>query len=181
MLISVLVSFPLLALLEEVAIDRAGPVKNWSVSFLLYLLYPAFALNHDAVALGDYLVSGKPPAFWTTLLLNATLIPVSILSFVKMVPKPCPGCQKRALIPLMRLFMKDRRTTNTRWCASCGGKFWKDQEGNWRVERRKTWLDEPTEPSTLAVEDRPPAGRPEVLSSARRSLGRQTNEVPPAR
>ena len=179
LLISGLVSFPLLALLE-VVIDRAGPLRNWSVSFLLHLLYPALALNHDAVALGDYLASGKPPAFWTTILLNATLIPVSIASFVKMVPKPCPGCGKRSLIPLMRLFMKDLRTTNTRWCASCGGKFWKDQEGNWRVERRKTWLDRETEPTTLAAEDLPPAGQPEVRSPSRRSLGRQTNEVPPA-
>ena len=56
-LISLLVSPPLLALLV-VVLDRAGPVKNWAVALLLYLLYPAIALNHDAVVLGNYLSGG---------------------------------------------------------------------------------------------------------------------------
>jgi hypothetical protein len=144
---TLLLSPPLLALLV-VFIDRAGPLRNWAVLFLFVLLYPSLALYHDVVVVIDYVADGRLPTLWATLLLNATLLPVSVMYGRKMVPRPCPGCRRRTLIPLMRLFKKDKRSSNTCWCASCGGKFWKDRGGNWCVERRKTWLDAQKEPPT---------------------------------
>jgi hypothetical protein len=180
LIISLLVSPPLLALLEAL-IDREGPVKNWTVGFLLCMFQPALALNHDAVVVAEYLASGKPPVLWATLLLNATLIPASVIYLRKMVPRVCPGCQKRTLIPLMRLLMKDGRTTNTCWCASCGGKYWKDREGHWRVERRKTWLDSPKETPAPKVTGAPPppfAG-PVPVAARNDPPGRDANKVTP--
>jgi len=141
-----LLSPPLIALLV-IFIDREGPLRNWAVLFLLVLLYPAVALNHDAVVLFEYLAYGRTPALWPTLLLNLSLLPASVLCGRKMVPRSCPSCGRHTLVPLMRLLKKEKRSANTRWCASCGGQFWKDAEGNWRVERRKTWWDARNEPS----------------------------------
>jgi hypothetical protein len=55
----------------------------------------------------------------------------------------------------MRIHKRDRRTAKTCWCASCGAKYWKDQEGNWQLERRMTWIDEPEEPSMAEQPSRP--------------------------
>src|SRR5258708_2453439 len=62
---TLLVSPPLLALLV-VIIGRAGPMKNWSVSFLIFLFFPALVLNHDRVALLDYVREGRLPSLWVT-------------------------------------------------------------------------------------------------------------------
>jgi hypothetical protein len=129
---------PLLALLV-MFIDKPSPFRNWAVWLLIVLLYPTLALYHDAVVLIDYVADGKPPTVWVTLLLNATLLPATVLCGGKMLPRRCPGCRRWTSIPLMQLLKKDKRTANTRWCDWCGGEFWKDQERNWRVERRKTW------------------------------------------
>jgi hypothetical protein len=160
-LATLLVSLPLLASLV-VAFDRPGPLKNWAVSFLIFLLYPAIALNHDLAALSDYLARGTRPALWTTLLLNLAIIPPSVFYARRLVPRACPGCRRRTLIPLMRLFKEEERSAKTCWCASCGGKYWKDQEGNWRVERRRTWMDGPQKAPAQPLVASPPVGRPEA-------------------
>ena len=131
---------PLLALLVA-AFDRDGPIKNWAALILLVMLYPALAIYHDVYVAADYFTSGRAPTYWATFLLNATLVPAAFVHGRRMIPLCCPSCHKRRFIPLTRLFKNDRRITDTRWCASCGGLFWKDSEGQWRVERRKTWLD----------------------------------------
>jgi hypothetical protein len=157
-LLTLLASPPLLALLV-VIIERAGPAKNWAVSFLLFLFYPALALNHDGTALLDYVRHGRPPMLWATVLLNATAFAYALVYVGRVIPRPCPGCRRRTLIPLMRLYKKDERTSNTCWCASCGGKYWKDREGNWRIERRTTWLDGRKESPTLRGMKASPGGR----------------------
>jgi len=129
---------PLLALLV-MFIDKPSPFRNWAVWFLIVLVYPALALYHDAGVLIDYVANGRPPTLWATLLFNAALLPATVFYGGKMVPRRCPGCRRWTSIPLMQLFKKDKRTSNTRWCDSCGREFWKDRGGNWRDERRKTW------------------------------------------
>jgi hypothetical protein len=164
-----LLSPPLLAVLV-VFIERAGPLKNWAVSFLLFLFFPALVLNHDFTILHNYLASGKPPTLWATVLVNAVILVNAPMYVRKMVPRRCPGCRRRTLVPLMRIFMKDKRTANTCWCASCGGKYWKDRTGTWRIERRKTWLDKADEPVTPKTEAAP-GSRDPVPEMTHRPLG----------
>jgi hypothetical protein len=177
---TLMISPPLLALLV-VIVGRAGPIKNWCVSLLMFLFYPALVLNHDRIALLDYMREGRLPSLWMTLLLNAILAIFTLKFVVKMTPRTCPDCQKRTVIPLMRLFKNEQRSSNTSWCASCGGKYWKDQEGNWRAEQRTTWLDGPKTSPTLKGMTASPGGRPELSETADRPLGRQAaNELHPS-
>jgi hypothetical protein len=141
-LATLMVSFPLLAILVML-LDRPGPVRNWSVRFLFFMIYPAIALNHDIIVVVDYVKTGHRPTLWATLLLNLVVVACSLRFLRRMVPKVCPGCGKRALLLLMRLGKSDPRTPNTYWCASCGHKVWQDRDGTLRPERRKTWLDAP--------------------------------------
>src|SRR5262249_6340492 len=90
---------PLLALLVML-IDRPGPVKNWGFLLLLVLLYPALAVSHDVQAVSDYLTSGKVPNAQVLFLINAMVLPVSIVYAARMMPRPCPGCCMRTLVPL---------------------------------------------------------------------------------
>jgi hypothetical protein len=140
LLATLALSPPLLALLVAF-LERPGPVKNWALSLLLCLFFPMLVLNHDLTVVHDYLVSGKQPTLWATLLINIVILTNTLPYAGRMVPRPCPNCRRRTLVPLLRLLKKDKRTANTCWCASCGGKFWKDRQGVWRVERRTTWLD----------------------------------------
>jgi hypothetical protein len=149
-LAAVLLSPPLLALLVAI-LERPGPLKNWAVSLLLCLFFPLLVLNHDVAVVHDYLVSGRRPTLWATLLINAVILTNTLPYVGRMVPRPCPSCRRRSLVPLLRLFKKDKRTAKTCWCASCGARFWKDREGTWRVERRWTWLDAQAEPATLGM------------------------------
>lgn len=174
-----LLSPPLLALLVAF-IERAGPLKNWAVTLLSCLFFPAMVLNHDCAVLFAYLESGQRPTLWPTLLVNAVILTMALPYVGKMIPRPCPSCRRRTLVPLMRIFKKDKRTAKTCWCASCGAKYWKDQEGNWRIEKRKTWLDEATEPSrtTGTGTQVSPGGRPEDPGTIHRPLGgRAANEI----
>jgi hypothetical protein len=164
-----LVSPPLLTLLVML-IERPGPLKNWAVSLLFYLFFPALVLNHDCVVAFAYLEGVQPPTLWATLLLNAVMLPHSLAFVRKMVPRPCPSCRRRTLVPLLRPLKKEKRTAKTCWCASCGQKYWKDQEGTWRVERRKTYLDAPESPPPT---EKPAAqeGRPVVMGTPHRPQG----------
>jgi len=140
LLSTLLISPPILALLV-VLIERTGPLKNWTVSFLVFFFFPALVLNHDCRVLLNYVKSGSHPMLGATLLFNAVAIAYALAYAVKIVPRPCPGCQRRTLLPLMQLFRKEVRSSRTYWCASCGAKFWKDANRNWRPEKRKTWLE----------------------------------------
>jgi hypothetical protein len=161
---------PLLALLVAF-LERPGPTKNWALSLLVCLFFPMLVLNHDFAVVHDYLVSGKRPTLWATLLINIVVLTSTLPYVARRVPRPCPSCRRRTLVPLLRLFKKEKRTTKTCWCASCGGKFWKDREGIWRVERRRTWLDtsppEPPPTEQQAAQE----GRPEVPATPHRPQG----------
>jgi hypothetical protein len=177
---ALLLSPPLLAFLV-VLIDRDGPIKNWAVLFLLLLLYPALALYHDVTVTVDYVANGRVPSLWATLLLNATFLPATVLYGVKLMPRQCPGCRRRTLIPLRQLFKTDPRTATTGWCASCGGKYWRDAQGNWNPERRKTWLDAqdqaPKQDQVQATPDRHAGVRGPVNRPLREKA---PNESPPS-
>jgi hypothetical protein len=153
-LASLLLTPPLLALLVA-CFERPGPIKNWAVTLLLCLFLPVLLLNHDFVVVHDYLVNGKRPTVWATVLMNVVILTSTLPYVSRLVPRRCPSCTQRALVPLLRLFKRDKRTANTRWCASCGGKLWRDREGTWRVERRSTWLDTPVETGTPTTENPP--------------------------
>jgi hypothetical protein len=171
-----LISPPLLALLVMV-FERPGPLKNWCVSFLNLLFFPALVLNHDVQSLRDYVHHGTTPALLPMLLLNGIVFAYVHAYRGRLVPNRCPGCQRRTLIPLLQLFKTEKRSSNTCWCASCGGKFWKDREGTWRPERRKTWIDVDAEPAP-AQTPAPAIGRPKVLETTHRPVGGQaTSEV----
>ncbi len=177
---TLLLSAPLLALLV-VVFERTSPVKNWSVSFLLFLFFPALILNHDCIVLVEFVREGKSPTLWATLLLNAMGVGFTLVYASRMVPRPCPGCQRRALIRLMRLFTNEERSANTFWCASCGGKYWKDSTGTWRSERRRTWLDRLQETRPFGGRKATAAGRPEVAETVVRPLAlRSVNETQPS-
>jgi hypothetical protein len=167
-LAALVASPPLLALLVAM-IERPGPLKNWALSLLICLFFPFLALNHDVVVVRDYIVSGRRPTVWATLLINAVILTSTLPYVRRMVPRPCPKCSRRTLVPLLRLFKKDKRTAKTCWCASCGAMFWKDREGTWRLERRRTWLDQPEQTS--------PSGRHSpVLGAAHRPQGKQAQD-----
>jgi hypothetical protein len=110
---------------------------------------------------------GRTPAFLPTLLLNLVVLGQLVAYRTRLIPSRCPSCQRRSLIPLMRLFQTEARSANTHWCAACGGQFWKDVDGTWRTERRKTWLDRRDDAASPAV----PAP-----TAARRPVGQATSE-----
>jgi hypothetical protein len=151
-------------------VEHPGALKNWCLSLLLVLFFPALVLNHDFAVLYDYLQSGKLPTLWATALINGVVFGYSLPFVVKMFPRRCPSCRRRSLVPLLRIFMKDPRSANTRWCATCGGQYWRDREGLWRKERRKTWLDTAGERPPVA-NPAPPVGRPEDSGTPHRPLG----------
>jgi hypothetical protein len=144
----VLISPPLLALLVMV-IERPGALRNWCVIFLNALFFPAVVLNHDFVALLGYLREGRAPVLWVTLVLNLVGFAWVSKYAGKLLPRICPSCQRRTLIPLIRLGKRESRSSKTSWCGSCGGKFWKDADQRWRSERRTTWLDALDESATV--------------------------------
>jgi hypothetical protein len=167
----VLFSPPLLALLVAI-IERPGPVKYWAMSLLLCLFFPALVLYHDVGVVHDYLAYGRRPTLWATLLINVVILTNTLPYVARMVPRPCPKCRRRTLVPLLRPFRKDKRTVKTCWCASCGAKFWKDSEGNWRPERRNTWLDEPAQQQAPGVASAPAAPN-RVPGTTKRPTGQQ--------
>jgi hypothetical protein len=167
----VLSSPPLLALLVAM-IERPGPLKNWAMSLLLCLFFPALVFYHDVAAVHDYLAYGRRPTLWATLLINTVILTNSLPYVARMVPRPCPNCRRRTLVPLLGMFKRDKRTAKTCWCASCGAKFWKDREGEWRPERRKTWLDESAQPSTPGLPSSPAVAN-RVPTTTHRQPGQQ--------
>jgi hypothetical protein len=176
----VLITPPLAALLVMI-FERAGPLKNWCVLFLNVLFFPAVVLNHDCVALLTYLHRGRPPVLWVTVVLNVAAFAYLLKYSGRILPRRCPGCRRWTLIPLIRLFKQENRSVKTSWCASCGGKFWKDHEGVWRPERRTTWLDALERSEAAKTVVAPPPNGPTVSAMTHRPhTGRAVNEVQPS-
>ena len=98
---------PLLALLV-LMFDRPGPVKYWLVGLIASPTLLGFVawLDFLAVAMGTH---GLDRVFPLLVLLNVLALSSLVLVF-KRLPKRCPECGKRSMLPLAQL----------RWCASCG-------------------------------------------------------------
>jgi hypothetical protein len=124
------------------AVERKGPVKYWAAPLLLSFTAPALAVYHDLAVVDGWLRYGTSANNVVTLALNFILVGSFTLFLVAMRPESCPECGRRALIPLLRVWIRQKRTARTHWCGRCGAKFWKDSQGTWQNERRKTWVDE---------------------------------------
>jgi hypothetical protein len=170
---ALLLSVPVLAMLVAM-IEKTGPLKNWAIMLLLGLFFPALVLNHDLTVLHSYMVSGRRPFVWGPLLVNALVLKNGLPYLLRMVPRPCPSCRRRTLIPLLRLFRTDKPSASTCWCACCGAKFLKGPEGEWRLERRKTWLEELEKPATPAIEAAPTDRCPVAGPTTHRLPARRT-------
>ncbi len=127
--------------------DRPGPLRDWTSAGLLFAFYPALTIYIDLSIALDAASSRLLPSLGPILLFNALMLVSSLAFYRKMKRLNCPVCARRSLIPLIRLKGQSRRSDRTRWCASCGGQFWRDSTEAWRVERRRTWIDHP--PSVL--------------------------------
>jgi hypothetical protein len=121
--------------------DRPGPVRGWSVACLLFLFYPALAVDLDLTLALDVVRSGWPPSPWAALVFNLLIAGPTWLFFWRMAPARCPECARSTLIPLVRLSGQSRRLHGTGWCAGCGRLFWRGRRGAWQRERRATWID----------------------------------------
>jgi hypothetical protein len=121
--------------------DRKSPVKFWLAPLLLSLLAPALAIGHDWVVVESWFRFQTIPNFLVTLAFNVLLIGTFTFFMTEMSPRRCPECKRLAMIPLRDFWGPGARTPNTRWCALCGAKYWRTAEGEWRKERRRTWLD----------------------------------------
>jgi hypothetical protein len=146
---------PWLAGLLIILLDRRGPVRNWLGPLLISLFYPALGFWYDSLALEAWVREGTRPAWVFLVPVNGVLIFGFAMYLAKMYPKHCPRCQRRSLIALLRLFGQEKRTAKTYWCASCGAKLWKDREGRWQNERRRTWLDTAEVPAAAAGSPEP--------------------------
>jgi hypothetical protein len=132
---------PWLAGLLLILLDRPGPVRNWLGPLFVSLFYPALCFYHDWNAVNAWLRRGTPPNWSFSITLNAVLLGGFAVYLARMAPRHCPRCRRRSLIPLQRLTRQEKRSVKTHWCAACGATLWKDREGRWQPERRRTWLD----------------------------------------
>jgi hypothetical protein len=76
----------------------------------------------------------------TVALLNLLLLSCFAFFACYFWPHRCPSCRLRSFIPLMPFVFREQRSNSTHWCASCGVQYWK-KDGQWVVERRRTWWD----------------------------------------
>jgi hypothetical protein len=124
---------------------RTGPLKNWAVPWLISLTFPAMILAYGIDLTRTWSSFGGSS---TPFLLGVFIaFPVAwyLRFFARMRPRCCPGCGRNSSIPLMHLAKLEKRSGNTRWCAGCGGKYWRDGQGAWQEERRITWHDRQTD------------------------------------
>jgi hypothetical protein len=123
------------------AIGRAGPLKNWAVPWLISFSFPVLVLRYG-VHLSRMLSSfgsTSAPAVVAFFFVVPALWYLHFLA--RMVPNRCPTCGRTSLIPLMKVGKQEERSANTRWCAGCGGKYWRGRHGVWNAEKRITWYD----------------------------------------
>lgn len=140
-------SVPMLQLLSPwllglalIVFDRPGPLRNWLAPLLLSLFYPIAALWYDAASIADWARFGHPPQWIFAAALNVICLGGFAIYLRSLYPTRCPECDRRALIPLLRLGKQEKRTNRTRWCACCGVQLWRGDSSEWQRERRQTWL-----------------------------------------
>jgi hypothetical protein len=90
--------------------DRRGPAKFWLAGLIATLSMPAFVVWVDGLAW--WLDAWRA---WAVLLVVCNALGlVALVRLAPWLPRRCPECGLRSLLPL------GRRTTGLRWCASCG-------------------------------------------------------------
>jgi len=134
--------------------ERRSPVKFWAAPLMLSLMAPALAICHNWLVVESWLRVRTIPNLLMTFSVNISLIGAFTFYITHMCPKRCPECRSLTLIPLRGFFGPAARTIKTRWCAACGAKYWRTSEGEWRIERRRTWFDLPEEPATADAQQR---------------------------
>ena len=138
--------------------DRKSPVKFWLAPFLLSLLAPALTIGHDWLLMEDHIRIQVVPNLAVILALNILVIGTFTFFGILICPRRCPDCHRLAMIQLRRFLGTGLRTPNTRWCACCGSKYWQTCDGEWRQERRRTWLENVKECTKDARRRDPGAG-----------------------
>jgi len=90
--------------------DRRGPAKFWLAGLIASLTLPAVVAWADGIAwwFDAWRTWAAPLA-----VLNALGLAI-LVRLVRWLPRRCPACGLRSLLPL------GRRATGLRWCASCG-------------------------------------------------------------
>ncbi len=95
-------------------LDAPGPVKYWLVGLIASPTLACFAAWLDvlAVEMGTHGLDRDFPLLFPLLVLLNILGLSSLILVFKYLPRQCPECGKRSMLPLSQL----------RWCATCG--FW---------------------------------------------------------
>lgn len=155
----ILLASPWLLGLLVLLVERKGPVKYWAAPLFLSLSAPALAISHNWMIVDHWRVTGAVPSTIISLLVNIIFVGSFSLFFARMYPDCCPRCGHRSLIPLIHLWNRSDRTPKTRWCGSCGAKYWRNREGLWQKERRSTWVD-------ALIDETPVAGAGETAPAA---------------
>jgi hypothetical protein len=104
---------PLLALLV-VLFERPGPAKFWLAGMLLSLSIPAFVVGVDVIGVLAWRAGYSPLGVLLVLLVVNPFGLVPLVWFGGRLPRHCPECGLRALLPLGGRFPR------LLWCASCG-------------------------------------------------------------
>jgi hypothetical protein len=136
-----LVTSPWVLGLLVLALERKSPVKFWAAPLLLSLIVPALAIIGDWLVVANWGQMNTTPHLLVTFAVNILLLGTFTFYVAGMSPRRCPECRSWAMIPVRSYWEPAARTPNTRWCASCGAKYWRTSEGEWKQERRRTWLD----------------------------------------
>jgi hypothetical protein len=105
---------PLLVVLV-LAFDRPSPAKYWLVGLLASLFLPSLVVWCDLIAVWALIRGSRQVAALLFILLALNSVGIwSIVRVVKRLPRRCPTCGLRSLLPL------GRRSSGLLWCASCG-------------------------------------------------------------
>jgi hypothetical protein len=161
------------------AIGRAGPVKNWAVPWLISFSFPVIIVKYGIhlTRMSSSFGSASGPAVFLFFVL---VVPVAwyLRCLARMSPRRCPGCGRVSLIPLMEVDKQDERSANTRWCAGCGGKYWKDRRAGWQPERRTTWHDRQADQGKSATTVGPHVPSPAPASKTKATPASPTTMKP---
>jgi hypothetical protein len=120
---------------------RTGPLKNWAIPWLISLAFPMIALKFGVDLTRASLSVARASTLFVLVFFVAMPLAWYLWFLARMSPRRCPGCGKAGFIPLMKAGKQDPRSGNTRWCAGCGGEYWRDRHRVWQEDRRMTWHD----------------------------------------
>jgi hypothetical protein len=136
-----LVAAPWLLGLLVLLIERRSPVKFWAAPLLVAVGAVPLVLWLNSVVMQGWTHRPSVPALLATLLTNIAFIGGLTVFLRDMCPRNCPECRTRSMIPLRGFLGSERRTRRTFWCGSCGAAYWRTMAGEWKKERRRTWVD----------------------------------------